>query len=183
MNIANFIKSIKDPRRKEGQRYPFEAMMWMIFLSIACGHHSYRKMHIFCETHKDFFESYFNLKYGIPSHVTIFKLFFALDSDLLSKNFNDFMSHEYPAQANEWVSGDGQVLRATLKFPNEKEQDYCSIVSLFCQNTGLTVALNNYLNKTKSEGETSVFLALVLNNLRDKGVIFTLDALHCQKKH
>ncbi len=57
------------------------------------------------------------------------------------------------------------------------------MVSLFCQELGLTVAIKSYQNQAKGQGEQAVLLSLLLDNLSQKGVIFTLDALHCKKKH
>jgi hypothetical protein len=54
------------------------------------------------------------------------------------------------------------------------------VVSIFCQKVGLTIAIAHYLNK--KENETTVLLTLLLDNLRNKGVMLTLDALRCQKK-
>jgi hypothetical protein len=40
MEFSQFIAQTKDSRRLQGQRYSYEAMMWMVFISIACGHES-----------------------------------------------------------------------------------------------------------------------------------------------
>ncbi|GAA4015395.1 hypothetical protein GCM10022408_30860 [Hymenobacter fastidiosus] len=53
------------------------------------------------------------------------------------------------------------------------------MVSLYCQRTGLTLALQDYTDK--KTGEMSVLRDL-LAGLQDRGVVFTLDALHAQKK-
>lgn len=180
MDISLFIKSIEDPRRAEGQRYPFEAMMWMIFLSIAGGYNSYRKISTFCKANKAFFVDYFQLSHGVPSHVSFFKLFRTLNSPETVQAFNAFMENYLELEDGGWVAGDGQTLRSTVVSAHDSKQDYCSVVSLFCQKTGLTIALKDYTNK--KDGEISVFLGLVLDNLRHKGVRFTVDALHCQKK-
>lgn len=180
MDISVFIKSIKDPRRSEGKRYPFEAMMWMVFLSIASGYNSYRKIRAFCKSNETFLVNYFELKHGIPSHVSFFTLFRLLNSQKIVEAFNTFMQNYLILQEGDWIAGDGQALRSTVVSPHSSEQDYCALVSLFCQKTGLTIALQDYTNK--KDGEIAVFLELVLTSLVQKGVRFTVDALHCQKK-
>ncbi|WP_035756580.1 transposase family protein, partial [Hugenholtzia roseola] len=82
MDFSLFISQMQDPRRRVGQRYPFDAMMWMIFLSIACGYESSRKMASFCKAQEDLFVRHFKLKHGVPSHVTFHSLLFHLNSHL-----------------------------------------------------------------------------------------------------
>lgn len=180
MDLSNFFVNLADPRRKQGQRYPFEAFLWMIFLSVASGYTSSRKIATFCKAHHLFFTNYFGLEYGVPSHVSVFKLLRDLDNSSFADQFNAFMLPETASLVGDWIAGDGQTLRSTVVCASSSEQNCCSIVSLFCQKTGLTLALTHYLNK--KEGEQAN-LRTLLDNLRNKGVILTLDALHCQKKH
>ncbi|WP_216679966.1 hypothetical protein [Hymenobacter siberiensis] len=51
-------------------------------------------------------------------------------------------------------------------------------MSLYCQRTGLTLALQDYTDQ--KTGEMSVIRDL-LAGLQDRGVVLTLDALHAQK--
>lgn len=61
----------------------------------------------------------------------------------------------------------------------ERYQDFCSIVSLYVQKTGLTYCIADFRNKKISEAE---IVRSLLHSLQDKGVILTLDALHTQKE-
>lgn len=180
MNLSGFFVNLADPRRKQGQRYPFESFLWMVFLSVASGHTSSRKIATFCKANNSFFIDYFNLQHGVPSHVSVFKLLRDLDNSSFASQFNTFMLSEFPLLSDDWIAGDGQTLRSTVVNASSSEQNCCSIVSVFCQRTGLTVALTHYLNK--KEGEQAN-LRVLLDNLRNKGIVLTLDALHCQKKH
>lgn len=180
MDLSNFFLNLTDPRRKQGQRYPFEAFLWMLFVSIASGYTSSRKIGTFCKANNSFFIDYFGLQHGVPSHVSVFKLLRDLDNSDFASQFNTFMLSEFPLLPNDWIAGDGQTLRSTVVNASTTKQDSCSIVSIFCQRTGLTLALTHYLNN--KEGEQAN-LCTLLDDLRNKGIILTLDALHCQKKH
>ena len=59
-------------------------------------------------------------------------------------------------------------------------QKFEAVVSLFVPESQLAVALGNYRNGKKSEGEASTFRQL-LTFFKDKGIVFTADALHIQK--
>jgi hypothetical protein len=79
----------------------------------------------------------------------------------------------------DWVSGDGKSLKSTMSNYNSDTQDFCSLVSIYVQKTGLSYVIEDFRNKKISEGE---ILRTLLPSLQDKGVIITLDALHTQKK-
>jgi hypothetical protein len=182
MEFSKFISKTKDSRRFQGQRYSFEAMMWMVFLSIACGYESCRKMATFCKAYESLFTRYFGLKHGIPSHVTLHTFLSNLNSSEFANAFNETMLSYSELKQGDWISGDGQTLCSTVTSCHTSEQDYVSVVSLFCQKTGLSLLLQDYMNKNKSASEGEVALELILNNLKNKGLMFTFDALHCKKK-
>lgn len=182
MEFSEFITTMQDSRRLQGQRYSFESMMWMIFLSVACAYESPRKMATFCRSYEAIFKRYFGLKHGTPSYVTFHTFLNNLDSLSFSTSFNTMMLSCSSLEKGDWVSGDGQTLASTVTSCHTSEQNYVSVVSLFCQKTGLSILLQDYLNKSKSASEGKVALGLILDNLLNKGLMFTLDALHCQKK-
>lgn len=178
MELAAFFKSLSDPRRKQGQRYPFEASLWLIFIAICAGSVGYRQIGKFCKSNKVFFTEYFDLKHGVPSYVTIRTLLMQLDKGNLESAFYEHIGSKM-LLSGDWVSADGQTLRSTVQNAHESSHDFCSLVSLYSQSTGLSLAMKDYLNKKNNEIELfRTFLA----NLQNKGLHFTLDALHCQKK-
>ena len=182
MEFSDFIKNMEDRRRSQAQRYSFESMMWMVFLSIACGYESSRKMATFCTSYRDVFIKYFGLQHGTPSYGTFHTFLSDLNSLSFAESFNSTMLSYSCLEQGDWIAGDGQTLCSTVSSFHTSEQDYVSVVSLFCQKTGLSILLKDYMNKNKQESEAKIVLELLLKNLKDKGLMFTLDALHCQKK-
>jgi DDE_Tnp_1-associated len=178
MSLSAFMKSIPDPRRGQGQRYPLESILWIIFLGTSCGYVGYRSIAKFGKSNGAYFESIFGLKHGLPSHVTIRQVLSDIDKEALKKSFQTWCSSQELSQL-DWLSGDGKSLKSTLQDYYEGSQDFCSIVSLYVQKTGLTYAITDYRNKKVSEPQ---MLRELLPALQDKGVIITLDAIHTQKK-
>lgn len=176
MDLSTFFRSVPDPRRAQGRRYPLECMLWMSFLSIASGYTSYRQIGNFCAIRKDFFMNYFGIA-AVPSYVSFRTIFTILNNQVFLEKFKE--QYLLSVESGDFIASDGQTLRATIANSQSSSQDFCSLVSFYCQQTGLTVAMASYLNQKDHEGE--VFRNL-LDNLRNKGVIFTLDALHTQKK-
>ncbi|WP_345071251.1 transposase family protein [Hymenobacter fastidiosus] len=66
MALADFFAQITDPRRRQGQRYPLQGLLWLIFLAAASGYVSYRKISAFGRSNAAFFSDYFALAHGLP---------------------------------------------------------------------------------------------------------------------
>ena len=177
MDLTAFFNQVPDPRRAEGKRTPLPAFLWMAFLAIASGHGGYRGMGKFARSNADFFRAYFGLRHAVPSHVSFRSVLQSLDKALLYQAFNQYFGGSL--EAGDWVAGDGQSLRSTVQEAHNVGQQFVSVVSLYCQRTGLAVAVQDYTNK--KTGELKVLCDL-LPLLQDQGVVLTLDALHGQKK-
>ena len=177
MELAAFFAQVPDPRRRQGQRFPLPAFLWMTFSAIASGSQGPRKMAQFCRSNAAFLTAYFDLRHGLPSYGAFRDLLQALDKEALAQAFGRWFTPQ--VQAGDWVAGDGQSLCSTLHDAHGAQQSFASVVSLYCQRTGLTLALQDYTDK--KTGELAVVREL-LTGLQDRGVVVTLDALHAQKK-
>jgi hypothetical protein len=177
MDLPAFFAQVPDPRRRQGQRYPLSALLWLIFLATASGYIGYRKISAFGRSNAAFFTDYFALAHGLPSHVSVRKLLQALDKQALAQAFGQCFNAQ--AVAGDWVAGDGQSLRSTVQQAQQSGQTFVSVVSLYAQRTGLTGALQDYTDK--KTGELSV-LRTLLTDFRNRGLVLTLDALHAPKK-
>jgi DDE_Tnp_1-associated len=178
MDLDSLFKSIPDFRRSQGLRFELSSVLWMTFLGIASGYIGYRSIAKFALAHDVFFKEFFNLKHPIPSHVTFREIMSKLDKSVVISKFNEW-SNQQDIQAGDWLSGDGKSLRSTVINSQQKEQDFVSVVSLYCQKTGLSLIISDYKNKKVSEGQV---LRDLLPSLQGKGIILTTDALHTQKK-
>lgn len=178
MELKELFESIPDYRRGAGKRFPLKAILWMLFLGICCGYTGYRSIAKFMESNEVFFSSEFNLKHGVPSYVTIREILQGLEKTKIKESFNQWSS-QASLSKYEWLSGDGQALRSTVISAHDSAQNFIALVSLFCQKTGLVYRMEEFRSKKKDEAS---IIRLMLADLKDKGIILTLDALHCQKK-
>lgn len=177
MEIAHVFARLQDPRRAQGQRYGFEALLWLLFCAIASGQSGYRQIARFGRAHAAFFTTCFSLPHGLPSHVSVRALLQALDTPAVLAALQAALPAPRPGA---WLAGDGQALRATVQGVHGAGQRYCALVSLYCQQTGLTCALAAYSSHKTHEAHV---LRTLVEGLRPPGgLVFTLDALHCQKK-
>jgi DDE_Tnp_1-associated len=177
--IESFIEKVKDPRRKQGLRHPFNAVLTMIILGVASGFSGYRPLRRFMEIHRSFFEEQFDLKYGIPTFAMLRNLIEALDKQVSVAALNEWMTELDTLKDDDWVAGDGKVLTSTKTDVHNSNQNFVSVVSLYVQSSGLCVYAQDYQLKKSHENEV---LLTMLEHLKDRNLTITLDALHFQKK-
>lgn len=181
MTLIEALSEVEDPRRAQGLRTDLEQIFYMTVIGYLCGYTGYRELKFFCDSQADIFIETLSLRHGIPSHVTFWQVLTNVEDQGMVKAFNKWSGGHVPLEKRSFVSGDGKVLGSTVTDANGKKQDFQAIVSLFSQESGLVYSLADYRNKAKETGEGSVARFLI-GELTGMGVIFTLDALHTQKK-
>lgn len=179
MTLENCLLEIKDPRRSQGLRFTLTQLFSLIIISNLCGHLGGRPVARFINIHQSTFTKELDLKHKVPSHVTISNFIDRVDHQEMIQAFNKWTSDYVPVKKGEPVSGDGKALGSTVTNQSNGNQDFQAIVSLFCQESGLVYALDEYRNKKESEINVVRFL---VQKLEGMGLNIFLDALHCQKK-
>ena len=127
----------------------------------------------------DFFKKKFGLKYGVPTYGMLRDLIEDINKQEVVQLFNEWSAQTIKLEPGEWVSGDGKLLISTITDVHNSKQDFVSMVSLYAQDLGLCLFIQDYQSKKKSEIHV---LEAMLEHLKGKEVTITLDALHCQKK-
>jgi len=179
MSLYTAFEKIKDPRRKQGLRTTLPQLFCMITISNLCGHLGGRGVARFANYHSNTFTKALELKHKVPSHVVFSDILNRVDSKELITAFNEWASEVVPLKKGSPLSGDGKALASTVSDKHGGHQDFEAVVSIFCQETGLVYAIEQYRNKKESEIHIVQFL---LKKLKNMGVVIHLDALHAQKK-
>ena len=181
LTLIRFLKKVNDPRKKLGKRHPFWLILLLVILGIMFGHLGYRDIAAFGKAHQKLIVKYFQVKCDrIPSYSTIRRAMILVNTSNLVEVFNQWARSLTPVSSNsDWVSIDGKCLKSTCINHNNKHQNFVSIVSLFSQTSGLVLRLQNFDNKKSSEIKR---VQELVKTEATEGQVFTLDALHCQKK-
>lgn len=149
MSLLECLSTIKDPRRKEGLRIKLDQLLSIVILGYLCGYTGYRKVSSFGQSYSDLFTEELGLKHGVPSHVTFRSVLMNISEKELINAFNLWTEKFVPLESGEWLSGDGKSLKSTLKNYQNSSQDFQSVVSLFCQRSGLVSKIATFRNKKK----------------------------------
>lgn len=99
--------------------------------------------------------------------------------DKLAAIFNQWARNYVDLDGSQWCGIDGKSIKGTMQNDKSEYQNFVSIVSVFAQNRGLVIGLDKLNNKDSSEIQTVQNLIATLDI---EEVVFSLDALHCQKK-
>ena len=103
----------------------------------------------------------------------------ALDYKELEKVFNQWSQQYSLIPESEWIALDGKSLKNTVSNYDNDQQNFINCVSAFSHQRKLVLGVQMMENKQESEINVVRELIALLDLT---GVVFTFDALHCQKK-
>ena len=179
MNLIDQLNQVKDPRRKQGQRFPLTTVLLIIIMGIISGRYGYREITVFSKANQKDLIKNLRIKHKrVPSHVTIRDVIMRIDFDSLNNAFYKWASAYVKIEKNDWLSVDGKSIKSTVEDYDKSYQNFVSLVSVFSQKRGQVVKASAFENKKTSE--ISVVHQLI-EILDIKDAVITLDALHCKK--
>lgn len=178
-SIIDYLKEVPDPRGAQGSRDDLWQILLIIIMGIMSGKHTYRGLERFIERHRRNLIKQLALRQGTaPSYSTVRRIMINVDYAKLNSAFNTW-AQEQPIPRGAAIAGDGKSLRNTVSNADNNKQNFISMVSLFSQEQGVVVA--TAIMENKKESEICVIQQL-LSQLNLENHVFTMDALHCQKK-
>jgi|LakMenEpi03Aug12_release.lakeMendotaPanAssembly.Ray.scaffolds.fasta_scaffold51339_2 predicted transposase YbfD/YdcC len=178
-SLVDYLKEVPDPRGNQGSRDDLWQILVIIIMGIMSGQKTYRGLERFVERHRRSLIKLLALKQGTaPSYSTLRRIMLNIDYTKLNSAFNSWAQAQTIAKGAA-IAGDGKSLRNTLNNADNHQQNFITMVSLFSQEQGVVVA--TAIMENKKESEICVIQKL-LSQLKLENHVFTMDALHCQKK-
>ena len=179
-NLIEELKKIRDFRTGKGRRHPLWLVLLLVIMGTMSGCLGYRALGDFVKRHKQsLIETLEIPKNRVPSYSTIRRVMMRMNFEELTQIFNYWASQYIELDNFEWLATDGKSIKATVLDYSNEYQAFVSVVSMFSNKQGLVVALQTMNNKQTSEIATVQSLVSALDL---KGIVFSFDALHCQKK-
>ena len=180
MTLIEMLSSVEDPRSKYGRRHSLENMLIMCIMAMMSGYNGYREIGRFLKKHQKEIRQSLCFYHKVPSYVTIRDVLLRIDFDKLVESFNQWAEQYVSMCKGDTKSIDGKAIGGTVSNCSNSYQNFISLVSVFASQRGIVLSCNKIESKKESEIPTVRQLIEILDV---KGEIFTLDALHCQKKH
>lgn len=180
MTLIDALKTIPDPRRGAGQRYPLWAFLLLIILGTMSGYRGYRGLARFMQRHQGHLSESLGLRRPhLPSYSTIRRLLNEIDFHAVAQVFNQWAKAAGLIPAGADCAVDGKSLKNTLTHAHDAQQNFVNVVSVY--NLGQGVVVGQAVFENQLESEITVVYEL-LKQLHLSGVTISLDALHAQKK-
>ena len=180
MSLLEHFENIPDFRRRAGRRYSLPSFLMMIILGTMSGHYGYRELNSFMKGNAEELGALFSLKNNkVPSHVSIRTFMRGLDYQALIAVFNAWMSEHSLLEEGEAISFDGKCLGSTVKDARSSKQDFVQLVSAFSHHREQVLCVESF---QQTKGHEANVVRNLIEKLDLQGALFTLDALHCQKK-
>ena len=178
--LLNYLNQIVDKRKGNGKQYHLGYVLFFSLLAVLCGADSYSKIAVFIDDKFWQFDEIFNMGWiKPPEKSTIRKIFYTINyedlEDKFRKYFNEVSKLDKLTDTGT-LAADGKTLRGS--FDNMKDQRAAQVLSIFATNIDLIVGHSKINDKTN---EIPVLPELI-RELCFENKIFTMDAMHCQKK-
>ncbi len=179
MTLLEMLSLASDKRSRHGQRHELSDVLMMCIMGIMSGYYGYRELGRFVKNHAHEFQQTFRLLHKVPTHVTIRSILQQVDFDSFNQAFNLWAEQYVPLCKKDSKAIDGKAIASTISNYNTSYQNFVSLVSIFSVQRGIVLRTERIENQKESEIPTVQELVKALDV---KGEVFTIDALHCQKK-
>ncbi len=173
------LAEVPDPRRAQGQRYSMRHLLLFSVLATLAGATSYQKIIAFIALQRERLNAVFGACFRrAPAVNTLRHLFLALGRDDLEAAFRhhagDLNARPAP-EALRTVALDGKTLRGS--FDHLTDRKAVHVLSAFASDAALILAHQELAGAPDEVAAVPKLMA----ELGLTGVLFTADALHCQK--
>lgn len=176
-SLVHYLSELEDPRHAKGIRHVQLSSLTIMVMAMLCGRTSLKGIARFARTHVQALGEVIPLpRNKAPSYSTLQRLSRQLSIESVCRQFNRWMQ-QY-AQA-ETIAIDGKSITSTFQQAEGEKQRFTSLVSFFSHSRQLICSVGKLDNDKRSEIE---LVQELIGTLRIERSVFTLDALHCQKK-
>jgi len=177
--LLDALRDVPDPRRAEGKRYPLPHLLLFTVLALLSGARSYRGVITFLDQRRLTLNELFgsDLKRA-PSLNALRNLLHALDTAALEAAFRQHAAGLFPSPENgtmPFIALDGKVLKGSFDHLNDRRA--AQALTAFASEAAILLAQTDIEDKDSEIPAAQRLIA----ELGVTGVLFTADALHCQK--
>ena len=177
--LVTALGDVPDPRRAQGKRYPLPYLLLFTVLALMSGARSYRGIITFLEERRELLNRHFGVALKrAPVVNTLRTVLHSLDAEALERAFRhharDLLSL-VEADGRPVIALDGKTLRGSFDHINDKKA--AQTLTAFASSSAILLA-HTPIDEKSNEIPAA---QQMIGELGLTGVIFTADAMHCQK--
>ncbi len=174
--LTKHFETISDPRVDRGRNHNLIDLMFITLTAFLCGANGWSDVERFAKGQREWFERFIELKFGVPSHDTIGRVFARLDPAELFDAMYAWVNDLGRSLQGKAIAIDGKTLRGSFN----KAAGKSSLHTISAFATEARTCLRMAVVDGKSNEIPSVQEMLELLELA--GATVTADAMHCQIK-
>lgn len=170
------LSNLPDPRRRQGIRYPFSAVVTIALMAMVCGCDDAEGMESWGEANEEWLGTIFEIPYGPPTQDVFLAVFALINPELFSAVFQSWVDVLRVKERNEGkhIAVDGKTSRRS--FDTAKERPAIHTVSAWLSDEGLVLGQR----KTAAKSNEITAIPELLRTLDLAGATVTIDAMGCQ---
>ena len=175
-NIVDHFRRLKDPRVDRTKRHLLLDIIVITLCATICGADGWEGIQMVGVEKYEWFKTFLNLPFGIPSHDTFRRVMSALNPAQFKNCFLSFIHSIRKVTQGEVIPIDGKTLRRS--FDKQSGKSAIHMVSAWASKNGLV------LGAVKVDDKSNEITAIpeLLNLIAINGCIVTIDAMGCQKE-
>ena len=178
-NLLVALGDVRDPRRAQGKRYPLPYLLMFTVLALLSGARSYRGIITFLEQRREHLNHHFGVDLKrAPAVNTLRTMLQSLDTDTLEDAFRRHAKALLPEGTvgeKVAVALDGKTLRGSFDHINDRKA--AQTLTAFASASAIVLAHTEIDDKSNEIPAAQQ----MIRDLGLTGVVFTADAMHCQK--
>lgn len=178
-HLMTALADIPDPRRAQGKRYPLPYLLMFTVLALLSGARSYRGIVTFLGQRRDHLNHHFGVKLKrAPAINTLRTILQTLDTETLEAAFRRHAQALMPTDEKgerPVIAIDGKTLRGSFDHINDRKA--AQTLTAFASDAAIVLAHTEIDDKSNEIPAAQQ----MIRDLGLTGVVFTADAIHCQK--
>jgi hypothetical protein len=178
-NLLAALADVPDPRRAQGKRYPLPHLLLFTVLALLSGAKSYRGVITFLDQRRQHLNHHFSVALKrAPAVNTLRTVLQSLPAEALENAFRrhaEALLKVSEAGERPVIALDGKTLRGSFDHINDRKA--AQTLTAFASASAIVLA------HTEIEDKSNEIPAAqqMIHDLGLTGVVFTADAMHCQK--
>ena len=176
IKLANAFITIQDPRIDRAKKHSVIDIIMITLCATMCGIDDWEDIEWFAKVREDWLRKFLELKNGIPSHDTIYRVFARINPKELNKVLVEWTNSLNKSVEGKVVAIDGKTLRRS--FDTAAGTGALHVISAWVEENNLVLGQV----ATKNKGNEIKKIPELLRMLDLKHSIVTIDAIGCQKE-
>jgi predicted transposase YbfD/YdcC len=176
LSIQRHFRSLRDPRRKHGQRHRLLDILVIALCAVIAGSDSWQEVEAFGRKRRDWLAGFLDLPDDTPSHDTFERVFSHLDPVALQTCLLNWITAAGGNSKIDHIAIDGK----TLRHSGSPTRGLAALHLVSAWATQQSLSLGQVAVDDKSNEITAIPKLLELLQL--KGALVTIDAMGCQKE-